>query len=423
MNIKEIFALSFESIWDRKVRSILTILMVMVGSALLVAVNGISAGFTESFNKQFRNLAPNILFVSNSQQAQGGGGGGPGGGLGGAGIPPPAPKITLNSAVVNRIHSLPNVADVLPTFRASVTVKSQSETKTDAILSMNPEKLQTIAPTLEFTDGSTIQPNNPASMIVAQDVAMPAGDPNPFLDIGRSAQITYSFVDPITGQQKEESKNFVVSGIMKETGNPTIDNGIVINLQAGNSLLQKSGKYDSLFVIAQTADFVDIVEQEIRTLYGNNIGITTVKAILKTIQQFTAGISAFLTSIGIVSLIVGAVGVITTLYTSVIERTREVGTLKAIGAQNRDVLFLFLVEALLIGIFGATVGIMAGFGFGFVLTKVVSSSNSGSSSEPIYLAGTIAMIWILSVGLSVIAGVLPAIKASRLLPIKALRSQ
>ncbi|MGN6628755.1 MAG: ABC transporter permease, partial [Candidatus Nitrosocosmicus sp.] len=195
------------------------------------------------------------------------------------------------------------------------------------------------------------------------------------------------------------------------------------NLQAGNSLLQKSGKYDSLFVIAQTADFVDIVEQEIRTLYGNNIGITTVKAILKTIQQFTAGISAFLTSIGIVSLIVGAVGVITTLYTSVIERTREVGTLKAIGAQNRDVLFLFLVEALLIGIFGATVGIMSGFGFGFVLTKVVSSSNSGSSSEPIYLAGTIAMIWILSVGLSVIAGVLPAIKASRLLPIKALRSQ
>ena len=51
--------------------------------------------------------------------------------------------------------------------------------------------------------------------------------------------------------------------------------------------LQKSGKYDSLFVIAQTTDFVDFVEQEIRSLYGNNIGITTVKAILKTIQQFT----------------------------------------------------------------------------------------------------------------------------------------
>ena len=93
----------------------LAILMVMVGSALLVAVNGIGAGFTESFNKQFSNLAPNILFMSKlSKQAQGGGAGG---GIGGAGSPPPAPKITLNSAVVNRIHSLPFVSDVIPNFR------------------------------------------------------------------------------------------------------------------------------------------------------------------------------------------------------------------------------------------------------------------------------------------------------------------
>src|SRR6476660_4377007 len=411
--------LSFESIWDRKVRSILTILMVMVGSALLVAVNGISAGFRESFNKQFNNLAPNILFISNSQQAQGGGGGG--GGIGGAGLPA-SPKITLNAAVVNRIHSLPYVNDVIPNYRGSATVQSQSESKTDAILSMNPEKLQVIAPTLEFVEGSTIQPNNPASMIVAQDVAMPAGDANPFLVIGRSAKITYSFVDPVSGQQKEESKNFIVSGIMKPTGNPTIDSGIVINLQAGNSLLQKSDKFDSLFVIAQTTDFVDIVEQEIRNLYGNNIGITTVKAILKTIQQFTGGISAFLSSIGIVSLIVGAVGVITTLYTAVIERTREIGTLKAIGAQNSNILALFLVEALLIGIFGATLGLLSGIGFGYAFSAGISPGNA-PYTPPIFLASDMARVWMISVGLSIIAGVFPALKASRLLPITALRSQ
>ncbi len=413
--------LSLESIWDRKVRSILTILMVMVGSALLVAVNGIGAGFTESFNKQFSNLAPNILFISSSQQAQGGGGGG--GGVGGAGSPPPAPKITLNSAVVNRIHSLPFVSDVIPNYRASVTVQSQSESKTDAILSMDPEKLQVIAPTLEYTDDSTIQSNNPSSMIVAQDVAKPAGDANPFLVIGQSAKITYSFVDPTSGRLKEESKNFIVTGIMKPTGNPTVDSGIVINLQAGNSILQKSGKFDSLFVIAQTTNFVDIVEQEIRSLYGTNIGITTVKAILKTIQQFTGGISAFLSSIGVVSLIVGAVGVITTLYTSVVERTREIGTLKAIGAQNKDILSLFLVEALLIGIFGATIGLFSGIGFGYGLSAVIGSSGNGPPSPPVYLANGMTMVWILSVGLSVLAGALPALKASRLLPIKALRSQ
>ncbi|HEY6537304.1 MAG TPA: ABC transporter permease, partial [Candidatus Nitrosocosmicus sp.] len=400
--------------------SILTILMVMVGSALLVAVNGIGAGFTESFNKQFSNLAPNILFITNSQQAPGGGG--PGGGLGGSGSPPSSPKITLNTAVVNRILSLPLVTDVIPNYRGEVTIQSQSETRSDAILSMDPQKLQVIAPTLEFTEGSIIS-TGPSSMTVATDVANPAGDANPFLVLGRNVKITYSFVDPDTGKQKSESKNFLVTGLMKETGNPTIDNGIVITLQAGNSLLQKSGKYDSLFVIAKTSSYVDTVEQEIRRLYGNNIGITTVKAILKTIQQFTAGISTFLTSIGIVALVVGAVGVITTLYTSVIERTREIGTLKAIGAQDRIILVLFLFEALLIGIFGASIGLGTGVGFGYALSSVMKSSGGGSTSPPLYLLDGMLKVWFISVSLSVLAGVLPALKASRLLPIEALRTQ
>ncbi|HYT42078.1 MAG TPA: ABC transporter permease, partial [Methylomirabilota bacterium] len=193
--------------------------MVMVGSALLIAVGGIGAAFTDAFDKQFRNLAPNILFISSSQQAQGDAGGG----IGGAGNPPPAPKITLNAAIENRIHSLPFVSDVISTYRGSVTVQSQSQSKTDSILSMDPQKLLVIAPTLEFTGGSTLQPNNPSSMIVAQNVANPPGDSNPFLVLGQSAKVTYSFVDSTTGQQKQESKNFIVTGIIKETGNPTID--------------------------------------------------------------------------------------------------------------------------------------------------------------------------------------------------------
>ncbi len=391
--------------------------MVMVGSALLIAVGGIGAAFTDAFDKQFRNLAPNILFISSSQQAQGDAGGG----IGGAGNPPPAPKITLNAAIENRIHSLPFVSDVISTYRGSVTVQSQSQFKTDSILSMDPQKLLVIAPTLEFTGGSTLQPNNPSSMIVAQNVANPPGDSNPFLVLGQSAKVTYSFVDSTTGQQKQESKNFIVTAIIKETGNPTIDGAIVINLQAGNSLLQKSGKFDSLFVIAQTTNYVDVVEQEIRTLYGNNIGITTVKAILKTIEQFTGQIKAFLSSIAIISLIVGAVGIITTLYTAVIERTREIGTLKAIGAQNSDILALFLAEALLIGIFGATLGLLAGIGLGYGLSATVVPGNG--SSPPIYTANDMARVWMISVGLSIVAGVVPALQASRLLPVQALRSQ
>jgi putative ABC transport system permease protein len=76
LNIKEIFTLAIDAIKERKVRSALTILMVLVGSSLLVAVNAFGASFSDFFNKQFSNLAPNILFVSSVQQDQNGGGGG-----------------------------------------------------------------------------------------------------------------------------------------------------------------------------------------------------------------------------------------------------------------------------------------------------------------------------------------------------------
>ena len=67
MDIREIFVLSFQALKERKIRSLLTILMVMAGTSLLVAVNGVGAGFTEFFNKQFSNLAPNILFVTSGK--------------------------------------------------------------------------------------------------------------------------------------------------------------------------------------------------------------------------------------------------------------------------------------------------------------------------------------------------------------------
>ena len=107
MNIKEVFLLSFDALKDRKVRSILTILMVVVGSSLMVALNGLSAGFGNFIDESFSLLAPNILFVTSAQQDESSsspfGGGGP----------PPVPKITLNAAVETRIRSLPFVSDVI----------------------------------------------------------------------------------------------------------------------------------------------------------------------------------------------------------------------------------------------------------------------------------------------------------------------
>jgi len=415
MQIKEIFLFAFEALRDRKVRSILTILMVMVGSALLVAVSGLGAGFTFFFNKQFENLAPNVLFISSSQQNL------EAGGLSGG--PPPAPKIVLNSAVMNRINSLPSVNEVFPSFQSEVTLISQGESRTTNAFSIDPTKLLLVTPTLEFEEGSLIKPSDPNAIIIPSDVALPPGEENEFLTLGESVKAEYSYIDPTTAKEKKETKNFVVSAIMKRTGNPTVDNAVIFNIITGNTLFQKANKYDSLIVMAQSTDLVSVVEEEIRSLYGNNIGITTVEAILETIREFTSGISSFLLTIAIISLVVGAVGTVTTLYTSVAERTREIGTLKALGATNMNILALFLTESILIGLIGATFGILIGIGAGYLLSTGTSQNENDQPITPIYLAENLLSVWIVSVFLSTISGLLPSLKASKTLPIEALRPQ
>jgi putative ABC transport system permease protein len=418
MNIKEIFVLSFDALRERKMKSILTIIMVMVGSSLMVAVGGISAGFGGFFSKQLSNLAANIIFINPAQVQQGGGGPAVG--------PPPTPKITLNAAVENRLKSLPFVDDVIPSYQAQVILQSQGDSKEYQVFSMDPQKLTVLSPTLEFVQGSTVRQNDPSSLIVSNDLANPPGEDTPFLKLYQTVKATYTFVDPTTGKRESDSKSFVVRGIIKQTGNPNIDNSAVIDTDVGNALFHKSGKFDSLIVVARSGIYVDTIEQEIRKLYGNDIGITTVKAIIKTVQQFTGGISAFLLSIAIVSLVVGAVGIITTLYTSVVERTREIGTMKAIGAKSKHILALFLTEAFMIGIFGASLGILGGIAGAYILSAGLAGNNGGGSQShiaPLFLATDMTRVWLTSASLSLLAGLFPALKASKLLPIVALKRE
>lgn len=300
-------------------------------------------------------------------------------------------------------------------------MKSRGEEKSNAALSIDPNNLFVIAPTLELQPGSQLKQNDPSAIILADNIANPPGQDNPFVTIGETIELEYSFIDDTTGEQETLSKNFLVTGIMEPTGNPTIDGAAVINLDAGDALFQKTGKYDSLFVVASSTELVDAVEEEIKKLYGNDIGVTTVKAILKTIEQFTGGITSFLLSIAIISLVVGAVGIITTLYTSVVERIREIGTLKAIGAQSSNILTMFVLEALIIGMLGATLGLLGGIGGGYALSQATPRNEGDPPLIPLFFITDMVTVWFISVALSVIAGLLPAWKASKVSPIEALR--
>jgi putative ABC transport system permease protein len=106
-------------------------------------------------------------------------------------------------------------------------------------------------------------------------------------------------------------------------------------------------------------------------------------------------------------------------YTSVVERVKEIGTLKAIGANNGQILTLFIIEAILVGIFGASSGLVVGIGMVYIL---VHAGSGGQSLAPVYLVEDMITVWIISIILSIVARLYPAWKASWYPPIEALKS-
>lgn len=418
MNIKEIFYLAFGALWDRKARSALTIVMVIVGSGLMVALNGISAGQSVFVNKQLNMLAPNVLFVNPGQRSFRG--------------PDTSPSsIIINSAVVSRITSLPFIQEIVPGYQGQASLQSQGNFVNSQVIATNPQKIYLITPNLQMVEGSTIKSNDPTAIIVGDSIANPPGMTTPFLSLGQTVKATASSVDPTTGKQSTQTKSFIVSAILQPTGNNRLDQAVIIDRNTGNTLFNKSGKYDTLIVLAKAPGYVDTVQKEIQSLYGTNIGVITPKAIIQTQQQFVKGNSSFIQSIAFIALLVGAVGIVTTLYTSVNERIFEIGTLKAIGAQKTLILSLFLMEAIIIGVIGSTLGVTTGIGGACAMssfTRGPSGPGGGGSSnapqphiDPVFLAADLLSVWVLSFTISVIAGLYPAWKASRLSPIEALR--
>ena len=342
-------------------------------------------------------------------------------------IPDGPPTIIFNAEVVNRIKSLPYVQQVIPEYQGQLQLNAMGNIENAQVMGMDPTKLNLISPSIQLVPDSSIQANNPTGMLVGDSIANPPGMTTPFITVGQTVKGTYSFADATTGKLQTSSRSFIVTGVIQPTGNNQIDKTVVINEPTANSLFHKTGKYDSMSVAALSGDYVNAVQQEITNIYGsNNIGVITPKAILQARQQFQSGNSSFILDIAFISLLVGAVGIITTLYTTVNERIKEIGTMKAIGAKSGFILSLFMSEALFIGLIGSTLGILMGIMGAYIMTGFAPGIAGGGGAaaahvSPIFIPHDILNVWILSVALSLAAGIFPAWKASRLSPLEALR--
>jgi putative ABC transport system permease protein len=403
-SLKQIFILSRDALMERKGRSALTILMVLVGGALMVTINGMSEGSAAFANKQLVSLAPNVIFVSPGsksktfQEAPG--------------LATSASRLPYNGEVVNTIKSLPYVKDVVPGYTAQVQLNVEGNIENTNVFAIEATVAFGISPSLTLVPGSSIQNNNPSAMLVGYDIANPPGyTHNPLIRVGQSITATYHGT----------SRNFLVTGVLNEAGNPNTDKVVIINTNTGNTFFHRLGQYDLMIVFARSGSDVPTVIQEMDRVYGSDsFGIVSPAAIIQAQKHTQAGGASFTLEVGFIAMLVSAIGVVTTLYTSVNERKKEIGTMKAIGAKPMFILSMFLSDAVFIGFIGASLGIAFGIGLAYLLSTL-GASGGGAYIAPIFLPNELVQVWLLSLTVTILAGLFPAWKASRLSPLIAMR--
>jgi len=239
-----------------------------------------------------------------------------------------------------------------------------------------------------------------------------------------------------------QGKNFQVIGILKK-GSSFQVNDIVMMLSSDmKDLLDIDDEID--MIIAQVEEPKEIkevgdrIEKEMRKDRNLDLGeedfsVQTPLEAISAVNSVLTSINVVVVGIAMISLIVGGIGIANTMYTSVLERRREIGTMKAVGAKNSDVLFIFLIESGLLGLVGGLIGVAIGLGmalgvasgannyFGLEIITISLSNTLSIFGMEITLLNIIFLSIIFSFFIGILFGVIPSYQASKLKPVDALR--
>lgn len=438
MDFKETVLLTLSSIKERKTRTVLTIIMITMGCGLLVSLNSLTQGLIDFVQQNFKNILPNQIIISNSDSIQQSN-------LQNIqnklevlfdkNLTVVDKKIPFDNSAIRYLQNLSGVSSVDPAYQGMVLLKNKDKSEITNTIAVNFSNINNIIPGFN-TNEKTLKDTsaNDKIIIISQKISEALSlsnkgkdnsNNNKFISVQniRDSTNPSASLSLLSDSSSENSKdnNFKVVSIINSTGNPIIDNSVFIETNEGKEILNKSNDYDILFLTYDDINKVDNIVKAIQKHFNNQVSILNSLEIIKTLTKFIVGISTFISSIAVFSLIVGSLGIIITIYTSVIERTREIGILKALGGTNRTILSMFLTESIIIGMIGAIIGIVFGFlGSYILLNAFLYFLKLPIKIYPVFNVIEILKIFAAVVGLSIFSGLYPAFRGSRISPVKAL---
>jgi putative ABC transport system permease protein len=431
MKLRDVFSYSFSAIRLRKLRAGLTTLGVVIGIAAIVALLSITQGLQNTITVQLQTgLSTDTLIVSAGRGLGLGGEGGAGGANSGFKL------FTTDTQTINEIQ---DVKTSMPIIQRTGYIKSGDRILTVTMVGVNFTEYTNIYRSTFVAENGNI-PLNPqnGTIVVGERVSDPWNNGTILAQVNDQAQIIWTNA---TGRPPiNETYTGSVTGILKEIGGFGLggpsDSSVYIPISQAQSFFG-TDQVTTIIVKLVNSDktTIDSVSKAITDAFSNQVSVTSSTAVLNTISSVFSVIQLFLGGIAAISLLVAGIGIMNIMIVSLMERTREIGILKALGMKGGTVLLVFLCESVIIGLIGAVIGIASGWGLANVVAIVFrgggglglrNQASQAASSGTLTITPILTPIVFLGaltfgVAVSVIFALYPAWRASKLKPVDALR--
>lgn len=399
------FAFAFRNLKKKGVRSFLTLLGIFIGVLAVVSLITLGSAMKVAVTSQFGVTSTEVITV----QA---------GGINFGGPPGSNVVNSLTTDDVEAINRLSSVEFAVGRNVETVTIEYNNRQIVGAAISV-PEgferELYDLVGGLEVETGQLLFSDS-GKILLGNNLM--DGNSNGFeRDVSSGRDIL------INGE------SFEVSGILKKEGSFIIDNSILVYDDELNEISGYGENVDFIGVKVRDKDFIDDAKEDIEKLLRNrrdvkigeeDFSVETPEASLEQVNQILGGVQAFIVIIALISVLVGSFGIVNTMGTSVIERKKEIGIMKAIGARNEQIFAQFFVESGFLGLIGGLIGVLLGIGMGYVGTYGINNW-LGSSISPEISFSLIFFSLLGSFLIGAISGIAPAMKAARQNPVEALR--
>jgi len=403
--IADFIRIATESIKTRKIRGWLTLLGIIIGVALIVTLISVSQGMKDAINEQFGALGANTITIE------------PGTGFTSAA--PGTTGATLSERDLGIIEDVRGVDRSVGFIFSSAKVEYKDEIKYTGVsgIPADPDSIDLLEDfSMEVERGRHLDQGDNLKAVIGYDLAEEIGIFDKPIEIRDRVEI--------------DGKTFKVVGVLKKIGNAQDDNSIIIPIDTARDLLDKEDEFDVIMAKTELgfepADVADWVEEELRDDRNQDPGeedfsVSTLEQLVESFNIVLDVVQLVLIGIATISLIVGGIGIMNTMYTAVLERTQEIGIMKAIGAKNSSILTMFTIESSIYGLVGGFIGAVIGSliakGIEAIAQPFLGEGLLQVSISPTLIIGSMMLAMLLGA----ISGLAPARQASLLKPIEALR--